>query len=46
MKRTKMKVFIPIMIFSILLVSLSTNIASAESVPEWVKNNALWYGQG
>ena len=33
-------------IFSILLVSSSMSIASAESVPEWVKSNALWYGQG
>ena len=32
--------------FSILLVSVSTNIANAETIPEWVKNNALWYGQG
>lgn len=46
MKHTKMKIFVPTIIFSILLVSLSTNIANAESVPEWVKNNALWYGQG
>ena len=34
------------MMFSILLISFSSNIANAESVPEWVKNNALWYGQG
>ena len=31
--------------FSIILVSTSVNTANAESVPEWVKNNALWYGQ-
>ena len=31
---------------SILFVSVSTNLASAETIPEWVKNNALWYGQG
>jgi len=41
-----MKIFIPVMVFSILLVSGSANIANAESIPEWVKNNALWYGQG
>lgn len=46
MKRTKMKIFVPTIIFSVLLVSLSTNIVNAESIPEWVKNNALWYGQG
>ena len=33
-------------IFSILMISLTANTANAESVPEWVKNNALWYGQG
>ena len=32
--------------FSILLVSGSINFANADSLPEWVKNNALWYGQG
>ena len=32
--------------FSILLISVSVNFAGAESIPEWVKNNALWYGQG
>lgn len=40
------KTILPIMIFSILLISVSTNAANAESVPEWVKNTALWYGQG
>ena len=34
------------MIFSTLLVSLTVQDVTAESVPEWVKNNALWYGQG
>jgi len=46
MKRLSMKISIPVMVFSILLVSLSANVANAESIPEWVKNNALWYGQG
>ena len=41
-----MKISILTMIFSILLVSFTVNDAVAESVPEWVKNNALWYGQG
>lgn len=41
-----MKISIPVMImFSILLISFSTSIVYAESVPEWIKNNALWYGQ-
>ena len=34
------------MIFSIMLISLSMNFANAESVPDWVKNTALWYGEG
>ena len=42
----RLKVLIPVVVFSVLLVSFSVNFASAESVPEWVKNNALWYGQG
>jgi len=37
---------IPIIVFSIILISASVNIANAESVPEWVKNTALWYGEG
>lgn len=40
------KITIPVIVFSILLVSVSANIANAEIIPEWVKNNALWYGQG
>ncbi len=41
-----MKIPILAIVFSILLVSFTINDAVAESVPEWVKNNALWYGQG
>jgi hypothetical protein len=41
-----LKKSIPIIVFSILLFSFSANFANAESVPEWIKNNALWYGQG
>ncbi|MDH3204950.1 MAG: plastocyanin/azurin family copper-binding protein [Nitrosopumilus sp.] len=41
-----MKIIIPAMVFSVLLVSFSGNIANAESIPQWIKNNALWYGQG
>lgn len=41
------KLSISAMIVSIVLgVPLSMEIANAELVPEWVKNNALWYGQG
>ncbi len=36
---------IPIIVLSI-LVLFSVNFANAESIPEWIKNNALWYGQG
>lgn len=32
--------------FLILLVSVTGNIVNAETIPEWVKNNALWFGQG
>ena len=32
--------------FSILLVSGSVNFANADLLPEWIKDNALWYGQG
>ncbi|MGI9567016.1 MAG: cupredoxin domain-containing protein [Nitrosopumilus sp.] len=46
MRYKTLKISIPTVIFSIILVSFSPNIANAESVPEWVKNNALWYGQG
>jgi len=46
MKYVSMKIWIPAIAFSILLVSSSTNFVSAESIPEWIKNNALWYGQG
>ena len=46
MGRMSRKISIPAIVFSILLVSVSTNIANAETIPEWVKNNALWYGQG
>jgi len=34
------------MVFSIMLISLSMNFANAESVPNWIKNTALWYGEG
>ncbi len=34
---------VPVIAFSIILVLSS---ATAESVPDWVKNTALWYGEG
>ena len=46
MKRFWTKTSLSVMIFSITIVSFSGNFANAESIPEWVKNNALWYGQG
>ena len=46
MEDRKDKTIIPVVILSILLISFSTNFANAESVPEWVKNTALWYGEG
>ena len=42
----KLKIPISVVVFSFLLVSLSVNSVNAELVPEWVKNNALWYGEG
>lgn len=46
MKQNSAKILILTTIFSILLVSFTVNDAVAESMPEWIKNNALWYGQG
>ena len=46
MKQNSRKTHILTIIFSIVLLSLTVNGANAESIPEWVKNNALWYGQG
>ena len=46
MKHTPLKISISAIVFSILLVSVSVSFADAESIPEWVRNNALWYGQG
>lgn len=45
MVQIPMKIVLPVMAFAI-LVSFSANFASAQTVPEWVKNNALWYGNG
>ncbi|HJJ22978.1 MAG TPA: plastocyanin/azurin family copper-binding protein [Nitrosopumilus sp.] len=42
----QLKILIPAIVFSVLIVSFSVNFVNAESVPDWVKNNALWYGQG
>ena len=33
-------------VFAVSIVLLSVNVASAQAVPEWVKNTALWYGEG
>ena len=30
----------------VILITLYLPVTSAQSVPEWVKNTALWYGQG
>ncbi|MBL7001688.1 MAG: hypothetical protein ISR80_02890 [Nitrosopumilus sp.] len=42
----QLKILIPAIVFSVLLISFSVNFVNAESVPDWVKNNALWYGEG
>lgn len=46
MEQLSKKIVIPTVVFSILLISFSVNFANAQSVPEWVKNTALWYGEG
>lgn len=46
MKHLRRETVLAITLFSILLVSFSVNFVSAQSVPEWVKNTALWYGEG
>ncbi|MGH1568806.1 MAG: cupredoxin domain-containing protein [Nitrosopumilus sp.] len=38
--------FVIVIVLSVSLVSISVNFASAQSVPDWVKNTALWYGEG
>ena len=45
MKNSILKITI-IAISIVILVSFSTDFANAENVPNWIKNNALWYGQG
>ena len=45
MNSLTLKIF-SISISVIMLVSISVNFANAENVPSWIKNNALWYGQG
>ncbi|MGY5148768.1 MAG: cupredoxin domain-containing protein [Candidatus Nitrosopumilus sp. bin_68KS] len=46
MEQLQKKIVLPTIVFSILLISFSVNFASAQTVPEWVKNTALWYGEG
>jgi len=46
MEHLPKKMVILTTIFSILLISSSVNFANAQEVPEWVKNTALWYGEG
>ena len=47
MKRSSKTILaVLILVFAVSIVSLSINVASAQAVPDWVKNNALWYGQG
>ncbi|HJM79528.1 MAG TPA: hypothetical protein QF656_03210 [Nitrosopumilus sp.] len=45
MKNSNFK-FLIIAISAFVLISISTSFVNAENVPNWVKNNALWYGQG
>ena len=41
-----LKTSIPAIMFSIILISGSVNFANADLLPEWIKDNASWYGQG
>ena len=40
------KITIPAIVLSALLITVSVSGVDAQTVPEWVKNNALWYGLG
>ncbi|MBC8516652.1 MAG: cupredoxin domain-containing protein [Nitrosopumilus sp.] len=46
MKNASKVAFVLVIVLSISLVSISVNFASAQAVPDWVKNTALWYGEG
>ncbi|HSG83984.1 MAG: plastocyanin/azurin family copper-binding protein [Nitrosopumilus sp.] len=46
MKNTTKVASVLVIVLSISLVSISVNFASAQSVPDWIKNTALWYGEG
>lgn len=46
MKHMPKMISVLILVFSISLVSITISFASAQAVPEWVKNTALWYGEG
>ena len=46
MKRSSKTMAVLVAVFAVSIVSLSVNVASAQAVPEWVKNTALWYGEG
>ena len=46
MKRMSKTMAVLTLVFAVSIVSLSVNVASAQAVPEWVKNTALWYGEG
>jgi plastocyanin len=35
-----------VLIFSVMLIPFSLYSASAENIPEWIRNTALWYGEG
>ena len=45
MKQSILKISVGV-VFSIFLISSSINLVNGENVPNWIKNNALWYGQG
>jgi hypothetical protein len=38
--------FSSVLIFSVILIPFLLNEVSAENIPDWIKNTALWYGEG
>ena len=46
MVQTKLKFTIGLIAIMIVMVIIPGSFVSAQSVPDWIKNTALWYGQG
>ncbi len=46
MKHVPLKISISVIVFSILLVSVSASFADTKSIPDWIKTNAGWWAGG